>query len=449
MKRKAALIIAMLMAVYSLSAFAASFSDMPEKSSEYYAALKYATDKNIITGNGERIMPYDPITRAQAAAMISRSVKLSDAKDFSAADVSKDTWFYEPVSKMVSAGYMSLEDSHAYPFRNLSRQEAFIIIQKVFNLRGETDLSAYSDLSKLSAEGRDALSALAANGIVKIKGSDIAPDNSVTRADFMLWTYNALMLSSEKASEPIEGVSEQPSEAATEAPTQSALSQEALEIMRVALGVRADGSSYTSFSSYRDSVQEITYSTSSSSGGSSRPSGGSSGGSSGGNTRPTEPPTEAPTEAPTDAPTEPTEAPTFNGTFDNDNDNTVDDPFDDGWMPGGGNDDEDDDFIIPDDGDDPEEGHPRPTNPTEPTDAPSEDVSDSDEPSGTPSEPTDPDEPGDIPSEDTSLPDDTGDTPDAEEPSEESGEPEDEDNGSSDESPVSFIAAVFKDWWFI
>ena len=442
MKKRVALITALFMAVYSLSVFAASFSDMPEEGSEYYAALKYAADKNIVTGDGDKIMPNAHTTRAQAAAMISRAVTLPEAKSFSAADVSKDSWYYEPVSKMVSAGYMALSDDHAYPSRDLSRQEAFIIIQKVFKVSGEADLSAYTDLSKLSSEGREALSALTASGIVKIKGSAIAPDSSVTRADFVLWMYNALTLSSEKASEPTESASEQPSEAVTEAPTQTAESREALEIMRVALGIRADGSSYTSFSSYRDSVQEINYSGSSSSGGSSRPSGGS-----GGSNKPDKP-TE-PTEPPTQAPTEPTEAPTWNGSFDNDNDNTVDDPFDDNWKPGsGGNDDEDDDFIIPDDGDDPEEGNTRPTSPTEPTDAPSEDITDPDEPSNAPSEPTVPED--SLPSEDASAPDEAESLPsDAEEPSEESGEPEDEDNSPPDESPASFIAAVFKDWWFI
>lgn len=485
MKRKIALLTTLMVALYSFCAFSAPFSDMPKADSEYYDAARYAIDNDIISGDDGELMLAEPLTRAQAAVIMARAASLPLGKELEASDVDKDAWYYGAAVAAVDAGLMELSDGKFFPDEPLNREDAFLILQNTYNIEDSADLSAYTDLSKLTPDGRNALSALIAAQVVKIKGSAIEPASDVSRGDFVLWLYNAVMLDpsnlqsptqeaseatepNSEAAQPSTGATEKaeaetqsptdesdPTEAETQPPTdaaEAADAAQALEIMRVALGIRADGTSYVERDAYRDTIQEMNYSssgrTSTSSGSTTKPT----------NPKPTNPPTEPENDepttpsTPTEPKTEPTEPSDFDGNFDNDKDNTVDDPFDDDWKNPGGGDGEDDDFF-PNDEDDPAETPTKPEENPSDTDTPSE-------PEENPSEENPSEEETSTESEEPSeeAPTDTeGDTPtEPEEPSEpfvDMDSPSEDENGSENGENAgeadAFIAALFKAWWFI
>lgn len=425
MKKKASLLTAAFVTLYSTCAFSAGFSDMPEEKTEYYSAFEYALNKNIIAGDGEYLMPLSPITNAQAVTILCRALNLTEKADISSvSDVSKDDWYYDYFACAVKAGLVSPKDGKLSPNAQLDGKSASVLLSK-----------AYPNL---------------------ISSSDETP--SVTRADFVLKIYNASSkteavteaateaateASTEASTEAATEATEEATQAPTEAASLSEYEKQAQEAKNIALGVLSDGSSYvTKVLVYKDRNSSSS-GTSTSSG--SRPSGGSSGGShsgssssggsgsSGGSsssgddeeqaTSATTAPTEA-TEEATAAPTEPTEPPTYNGPISNDKDNTVDDPFDDGWTPGGNVDGEDEDFDI-DDGDD--EAESPSSNPTE----------DSSEEEST---------------EENTEEESTEET--TEEPSEDTASPIDENSGEDSEngkepSVFSLLSLRLKERWFI
>lgn len=394
MKKKLSFLTAAFVLLYSSSAFAASFADMPSEDSKYYSAMEYAINNKIVNGDGNMLNPSSKVTRAEAAAMLCRALSLTEQADLSSVtDVSESDWYYSSFARAVKAGLLSPFDGKLLPESALDYESACALLKRAFPTASPASL-----------------------------GEKPA---SVTRADFILWLCDCMNSPTEPSSDASDtaNASEQVTESATQAPSESAevasYRKQAEEIRIVALGILSDGTYYTKTPVYRDE-----FSSSGSGGGSgssssgSRPSSGgsSSGGSSGGSsdedeptnapTSPTEAPTAAPTEAPTDAPTEP---PTYTGEISNDKDNVVDDPFDDDWTGGGSGtgDSEDEDFNFDDD--DIFGPTQKPSEEAEPTDIPSSDEEES-EPSSDGGEATSP-ETGeeDKPEEETSSGDGEGD----------------------------------------
>ncbi len=471
MKRRIALLTAILVLISALSALAQGFADMPGEDSKYYKAFEYAIARKLIAGDGTSLNPDSYITQAEALTIISR-IKPFDAveTDITFYGVSKDKWYYSTVAKAYTLGYIT------------------------------------PDFNGMLAPGQN-ITRISANGMIgSVYGKTPTPwstNELCTRADF-IWEIYFQAPDGYSASVSVTPT-ESPTEAPTEAPTEFSdlRAKAAQEAMQVALGIRSDGSSYVDVASYKDVSQTDwasgNVSTSSSS---SRPSGGSSNNNNSNNnsnddnevetqaptesnTGGNEDATQAPTEEPTQAPTEEPTYSDYDGPIDNDKDNVIEDPFNDGWTPpgwgntdtdtdsgsdsdSGGWDEEDDDFFI-NDADDPDyEPETKPTEaPTDepsedeteaPTDEPSEDETDepTDEPTGEPTEdePTDEptgepteDEPADEPTED--LTEDT----DATEPEEDAGEPKEDEpdenpdeDGQEDSQAMAWLFS--KDWWF-
>lgn len=455
MKRKISLLTAAFMIMYSLCAFGASFSDMPGEESEYYKAIQFAVDNNIINGDGDKIMPSSPVTRAQAAVMLSRALGLTEKADISAVtDVSEGDWYSDAFACTVRKGIFTVSGGKLFPDSVLDRRSAAFLAYDAFNTSSSADYSALFPIAD--------------------------PTAAVTRADFLLWIYNyanpssapteaSSETASEASSNPTQASSEASSEAATEAVTEasstptvsSEYQKKAEEARQLALGILSDGTSYLpTLPVYRDGnssallIGMVTGSYSSG-GSSSRPTSPTSAPTS--PTSPTSAPTSptSPTSAPTEAPTEspaPTEAPTYNGPISNDKDNIVEDPFDDGWTSDGDGEGDigfDDEDIFP--------TEPSTSAGEKPSEEPSSEPSSesSSEPSSEPGS-----EPGDEPSSESSS--EPGSEP-GDEPSEDSsGEPSEEpgdagaDGDSGETSPSEsgseeavLLAALKKERWFV
>ena len=82
------------------------FSDMPD--GEMGEAMQNAVDAGLIQGVSDTsIAPYDNITRAQMATIITRAFSAQENADQSFNDVASDAWYADAVSKAVS--YTHLE----------------------------------------------------------------------------------------------------------------------------------------------------------------------------------------------------------------------------------------------------------------------------------------------------------------------------------------------------
>lgn len=113
----------------------ADFSDMPEDAVSRQA-LETAVKNNLLTGyeTGE-IKPYNNIKRAEMATIIVRAFGAKNNADITNfADMNPSQWYYDSMSKAVAMEVFQGDGVNLNPESNITYQEAFAVLARVFNL---------------------------------------------------------------------------------------------------------------------------------------------------------------------------------------------------------------------------------------------------------------------------------------------------------------------------
>ena len=124
-----------------IEAFSASpkeFSDYSNEKPEFYTILKLS-ETDVITGNeNNEALPFENITKAEAAAMITRFLGLETDENYELPfnDVSKDDWFYSAVAAVNKAGIMEAFTNSFLPHANITREEFAVITKNLIEYSG-------------------------------------------------------------------------------------------------------------------------------------------------------------------------------------------------------------------------------------------------------------------------------------------------------------------------
>ena len=118
------------------------------------------------------------------------SVSLSSEADISKfTDVGKNDWFYSVMAKAVNMKAFNGSNGMLNPNANITRQEAFVVLARVFGLDKLADVE-YSELSKFTDGNEVAdwakkeVNMIIKSGFVSGNGGRINPENNITRAEF-------------------------------------------------------------------------------------------------------------------------------------------------------------------------------------------------------------------------------------------------------------------------
>ncbi|MBM7577876.1 S-layer homology domain-containing protein [Jeotgalibacillus terrae] len=120
-----------------------SFLDVKE-SDYFYDAVNQMTEREVIKGyENKEFRPYQSVTRAQAAKMLTLTLDLDihNVPDPGFNDISKDDWYYPYISALVDAGIISgYEEDQTYrPYETLTRAQMTKILSIGFGFK-ETSL---------------------------------------------------------------------------------------------------------------------------------------------------------------------------------------------------------------------------------------------------------------------------------------------------------------------
>jgi hypothetical protein len=179
------------------SAFA--FTDMPE--GEMGTALQNAVDAGLINGIDDKtIAPYDNITRAQMATIITRAFSASAKSGKIFNDVSIEAWYADSISKAVAMGAFEGDENNNFrPENYITFQETYLVLSRIFGfepyttskgtLQGDCDISV---LDKFADKGN--IDAWAVNGAKYIVGNggwdgidgQLKPKDYITRGEFAI-----------------------------------------------------------------------------------------------------------------------------------------------------------------------------------------------------------------------------------------------------------------------
>ncbi|ADQ45037.1 glycoside hydrolase family 16 [Caldicellulosiruptor kronotskyensis 2002] len=146
--------------------------------------------KGILQGYPDgTIRPDKSITRAEFVMLLDRIFKFVDKANLSFADVSTNSWYADAVAKATAVGAIIGDTNGKFrPNDPISRTEAAVILSRIFNLEAtnESVLDKFSDSDKIPSWGKEALSAMIEKGYMKGRsGNVIAPNSPLTRAEFV------------------------------------------------------------------------------------------------------------------------------------------------------------------------------------------------------------------------------------------------------------------------
>ena len=162
-----------------------AFVDMPGEKHWSYDALTSAVENGILRGNGNRLNPQAPVTRAQMAAMINRVFGAEETADISSfKDIKPTDWCYEDMAKAVVMKTFQGNGTNLYPFRNLTRQEAMTVLARALKLETAdvSVLEAYSDKSQISDYAMSSVAAMLQAGYVSgYSDNTIQPQANISR----------------------------------------------------------------------------------------------------------------------------------------------------------------------------------------------------------------------------------------------------------------------------
>ncbi|GIQ71362.1 S-layer homology domain-containing protein [Xylanibacillus composti] len=181
------LIMSMILPAFAVGASAVSLSDI-----QNHWASKSLTDwvdKGLVQGYEDgTFKPNDEIKRAEFFALVNRVFGFTEEAEVSFKDVTPEKWFAPEIAKAAAAGYITgYEDGTIKPNREISRQEAAVILANVLSL----DLSVnagvadpFKDAADIASWSKQAVEAVVAAGVMQgYPDATYRPGISITRAE--------------------------------------------------------------------------------------------------------------------------------------------------------------------------------------------------------------------------------------------------------------------------
>lgn len=177
--------IVMIISVFPATVFATEFSDMPNNWST--VALENAITNGLLKGNNGKIRPDDNLTRAEMATIVNRAFGGKEKAIISQyTDVSEKTWYYDEMAKAVEMGIFMGDGNRLNPDKSITREEAFVVLARAFNLSSasESSLNTFLDKTEVSAWAKDGVASLVSVGYIADSNGKLNPKQSITRAEF-------------------------------------------------------------------------------------------------------------------------------------------------------------------------------------------------------------------------------------------------------------------------
>ncbi len=141
------------------------------------------------------VRPKQEVKRVDFFTLANRSLGFSDEADIAFSDVRQGSWVAKQVAIAVQAGYDGgYPDGTMQPHRSVTREEAAIMVAKAFGLQPKpAETSVFTDTASISNEGRGAVGALVASGILKgYPDGTFNPHKVITREEAVVILDGAL-----------------------------------------------------------------------------------------------------------------------------------------------------------------------------------------------------------------------------------------------------------------
>ncbi|RYI28843.1 S-layer homology domain-containing protein [Bacillus infantis] len=195
----AAVVASALAAPAGAAAAAASFPDVPTGHIAYEAITTLA-EKGIINGYSDgSFKPSQLLNRGQAAALFTNALGLEVPENLNVFKDLKATSYYAQYAAAVEANgvFGGYADGTFGAGDNLTREQMASVLVRAFDLKDTGAAVNLNDLSKAHASHQENVKILVQNGVSIVSDNNFRPKETVTRAQFALFLYRAMVLTGE------------------------------------------------------------------------------------------------------------------------------------------------------------------------------------------------------------------------------------------------------------
>ncbi|MDD3024636.1 MAG: S-layer homology domain-containing protein, partial [Syntrophomonadaceae bacterium] len=196
-KRMAILsVLCMIITMMPVSTFASEASDIPSHWAK--GQIQSWMDNGLIKGYSDgTFRPDNKITRAEFMALVNGAFKYTEKASISYADVSAKAWYADAIAKAKAAGYISgYTDNTMKPNSPITRAEAASIISKIDYLQiSGTEIAEFTDATALTWSKDAVIGAAAADIMTGYSDGSFKPQNNIKRGEAVVALDRALSYS--------------------------------------------------------------------------------------------------------------------------------------------------------------------------------------------------------------------------------------------------------------
>lgn len=182
LKKTVALLTALSILVSGImcSVYATSFSDTKGHWAE--SVIDKWSKKGVILGFDGKFRPDEFIIRGDMAIILCRVNNYDTLNENTFFDLSMSDYYADEILKLNNQGVILGADGLVRPIDNITREEAFVMINRIYKFEG-TDAPQFDDADSVSDWARADVFALCENGIVNGSDGKINPGANITRAE--------------------------------------------------------------------------------------------------------------------------------------------------------------------------------------------------------------------------------------------------------------------------
>lgn len=163
-------------------AFAEEFNDISGHWAEQNV-IKWS-DRGVIKGYDGAFHPDDNIIRGDMAVIINRVMNYPEKSVNLFFDLRDGEYYTDAVLCLNKAGIMLGDANYVRPDDNITREEAFVMFGRVYNIKGESGNIDFADKSEISDWANEIICGMVKSGIVNGSGDNkIHPKDFITRAE--------------------------------------------------------------------------------------------------------------------------------------------------------------------------------------------------------------------------------------------------------------------------
>ncbi|MBQ4516559.1 MAG: S-layer homology domain-containing protein [Clostridia bacterium] len=141
--------------------------------------------KGIINGFTDGTFKPDlNVTRAEFAKMIAQILALDTTGDSDFSDIADNSWYNGYVAAVAKAGIVMGTDGKFMPDKNITRQDAAVMLARVLEYKGKTYNSesfGFGDEAKIAEYAKGAVNGMAHLGLITGYNGEFAPTDNTTR----------------------------------------------------------------------------------------------------------------------------------------------------------------------------------------------------------------------------------------------------------------------------